>query len=360
MMATPERQLEFLGNLQRILNEGSFVATYKYALIRVLADLSVERSPAADGSLALPLDDLAERFIEVYWRQAAPFRGRRTLLAATGNQAILITRIAAIRESVAKLSDARRTRGWRPLMRSTKSLLLEQPLWRLQRVGNELLECLYANRLEDGAIRLKPGVAACFAVQFPVVQALVQLAWLRMVQQLPVNQELIGQGGDVAEFLFGADRSGLKRVGEMLVEVQRGICFYCHRKLSRASHVDHFIPWVRYPRDLGHNFVLAHDSCNSRKGDLLAGVEHLDRWLERNENRRSELDKIFSEAHLLFDAETSTHVAAWSYEQVHRAGGLVWLGGDRFEHLRGDWRTRFSTEQTSPAEWGRTNASHAL
>jgi hypothetical protein len=111
--------------------------------------------------------------------------------------------------------------------------------------------------------------------------------------------------------------------------------------MSTARHVDHFIPWVRYPRDLGHNFVLAHDSCNSRKGDLLAGVEYLDRWLERNESRRAELDKIFSEARLLFDAQTSMQVAAWSYEQVDRAGGLVWVGGERFEHLTDDWRTLF-------------------
>lgn len=33
MTASPEAQVEFLGNLQRILNEGPFVATYKYALI---------------------------------------------------------------------------------------------------------------------------------------------------------------------------------------------------------------------------------------------------------------------------------------------------------------------------------------
>ena len=88
MTASPERQLEFLANLQRILNEGSFVATYKYALLRVLADFSVERSPAEDGSLVIPLDELADRFIEVYWRQAAPFRGRRTLVATTGGQAL--------------------------------------------------------------------------------------------------------------------------------------------------------------------------------------------------------------------------------------------------------------------------------
>jgi 5-methylcytosine-specific restriction endonuclease McrA len=341
MTASPERQLEFLGNVQRILSEGSFVATYKYALIRVLADFSIERSPEADGSLAISLDDVAERYIEVYWRQAAPFRGRRTLVHATGNQAVLITRIAALRERASKLSEARRSPAWRQLVRSTKTLLLENPLWRLQRVGNELLECFYANRLEDGAIRLKPGVAACFAAQFPVVQALVQLAWLRRVQQLPLNRELIGQSGDVAEFLFGADRSGLARVAEHLMDIQHGDCFYCGRRLAAGRHVDHFVPWVRYPRDLGHNFVLAHDKCNSRKGDLLAGVEHLDRWLERNERQRAELDEIFAEARLLFDAETSTQVAAWSYDQVERAGGLVWIGADRFEHLKGDWRSRF-------------------
>jgi len=339
---TAQTQLEFLGNLQRILNEGSFVATYKYALIRVLADLSIERTAVADGSLPLQLEELAERFIEVYWRQAAPFRPRRTLVQATGNQASLLTRLIAIRETVAKLSDARRMPRWRSLVRATKTLLLEQPLWRLQRVGNELLECFYANRLDDGAIRLKPGVAACFKAQFPVVQALVQLAWLRMVQQLPINRELIGQGGDVAEFLFGADRSALARLSGGLMGIQAGNCFYCNRRISDTGHVDHFVPWVRYPRDLGHNFVLAHDACNSRKGELLAGVPHLDRWLERNTDRRAELQQIFSEARMLHDAETSKHVAAWSYEQVERAAGLVWLGGERFEHLGREWRSRFA------------------
>lgn len=339
--AAAQAQLDFLENLQRILNEGSFVATYKYALIRVLADLSIEGSPAPDGSLLMSLEDIAERFIEVYWRQAAPFRNRRTLVQSHGNQASLVTRLVTIREITGKLSDARRTSRWRSLVRSTKSLLLEQPLWRLQRVGNELLECFYANRLDDGGIRLKPGVPACFKAQFPVVQALVQLAWLRMVQQLPVNRELIGQGGDVAEFLFGADRSAIAKLAGSLKEIQRGACFYCGRRIPAGGHVDHFIPWVRYPRDLGHNFVLAHDACNGRKGDLLAGVPHLERWLERNASRRAELGRIFSDAHLLHDAETTRHVAAWSYEQVERAGGLVWLGGDRFGHLGREWRAPF-------------------
>ena len=34
-----------------------------------------------------------------------------------------------------------------------------------------------------------------------------------------------------------------------------------------TAHIDHFIPWPRYPIDLGHNFVLAHAGCSSAKAD---------------------------------------------------------------------------------------------
>jgi hypothetical protein len=53
----PAAQLDFLGKLQRILNEGLFVASYKYALIRSIAELCVEKDQRADGTLHLPLQD---------------------------------------------------------------------------------------------------------------------------------------------------------------------------------------------------------------------------------------------------------------------------------------------------------------
>ena len=37
----PERQVYFLKQLQRVLSEGSFVASYKFALLHALADLAV-------------------------------------------------------------------------------------------------------------------------------------------------------------------------------------------------------------------------------------------------------------------------------------------------------------------------------
>jgi hypothetical protein len=45
---TPEEQVQFLRNVQRLLAEGLFVASYKFALVRALADLAVpkQRQPA--------------------------------------------------------------------------------------------------------------------------------------------------------------------------------------------------------------------------------------------------------------------------------------------------------------------------
>ena len=52
-------ELQFLRKLQRLLAEGDFVATYKFALLNALADLSLEREPAADGSLRVPVSGIA-------------------------------------------------------------------------------------------------------------------------------------------------------------------------------------------------------------------------------------------------------------------------------------------------------------
>ena len=69
MSATPIGELEFLRKLQRLLAEGDFVATYKFALLNALADLSLEREPAADGSLRMPVSAIAPAHLE-RWQES--------------------------------------------------------------------------------------------------------------------------------------------------------------------------------------------------------------------------------------------------------------------------------------------------
>src|SRR5580765_8439984 len=72
-MASPEKQIEFLSNLQRLLSEGSFVSTYKYALLLSLADLCVELGRDDDAPLPVSTHRIGEKFAEYYWRQCAPY-----------------------------------------------------------------------------------------------------------------------------------------------------------------------------------------------------------------------------------------------------------------------------------------------
>jgi len=115
-------ELDFLTKLQRILNEGLFVASYKYALLLALAELSVEKDAAADGTLRIELDELAERFITLYWRQVAPFSGPNMLAQNTGKQAAVINRIATLRTSAPTLAVARNRKQWPKLVQQLKCL----------------------------------------------------------------------------------------------------------------------------------------------------------------------------------------------------------------------------------------------
>jgi hypothetical protein len=115
------------------------------------------------------------------------------------------------------------------------------------------------------------------------------------------------------------------------------MCFYCQRRLNEAGEVDHFIPWSRYPRDLGHNFVLAHSKCNSDKRDLLAATGHLENWRKRNETQgaflKRELNKQF-----VCDEPTMLRVAQWSYEHAFATSSQSWQSRANVVPLSEDYR----------------------
>src|SRR4051812_40076284 len=70
----PEEQVQFLRNIQRLLSEGLFTASYKFALIHALADLAVLEGDDSGAPLELSTRDIAEKFVELYWRQCRPFQ----------------------------------------------------------------------------------------------------------------------------------------------------------------------------------------------------------------------------------------------------------------------------------------------
>ena len=63
MPPTAEAQIQFMVNVQRLLDEGLFTASYKFALLLALADLSVEHGDESGAPLELPTDAIAEKFV---------------------------------------------------------------------------------------------------------------------------------------------------------------------------------------------------------------------------------------------------------------------------------------------------------
>jgi len=110
------------------------------------------------------------------------------------------------------------------------------------------------------------------------------------------------------------------------------------RELLVKGEADHFIPWSKYPQDLGHNFVLAHSSCNNRKSDYLAAEEHLGAWRDRNASVAGELSQRFDALELPHDMKASIRVAEWAYGQTEKAEGQVWVRDRILKHLQPDWR----------------------
>jgi hypothetical protein len=73
MPSTADEQIQFIVSLQRLLDEGAFVASYKYARLLALADLSFEFGGESGDTLTLTTSQIAEEFIGYYSRQAVPY-----------------------------------------------------------------------------------------------------------------------------------------------------------------------------------------------------------------------------------------------------------------------------------------------
>lgn len=155
-----------------------------------------------------------------------------------------------------------------------------------------------------------------------------------------LNLDILGENADLNEFMFGSERADLAVIRPVLIDIQRGRCFYCKKSLSNTQ-VDHFIAWARYPVDLGHNFVLADTMCNGKKRDHLPAYDHLAAWTERNAKYGDQIGDAMEERGCISELAASNRVAQWAYEQTAAAGGLTWLRADEMVPLAAEWRTLF-------------------
>lgn len=335
---SPEAQLQFLSKLQRVFAEGDFTATYKFALLIALADLAVELG-ADDGSeLMLTTRQIGLRFLSLYWKHSLPYgtgQGRETgiLVQNNGTQAAVVSAISQFKEQTQTqtLQAATLHPAFNNLLGTVSATVSAQPLTYLQNFGGGTDEFIY-ERAGPGKVRLKPGIGYCLRRFYPLVQQLARSHWISHIKGNRQNVSILGETDDLEAFLFASSRQSLETMSIGLRKLDGAQCFYCGHSLTTAD-VDHFVPFSQYPRDLAHNFVLAHPACNRSKSDTLAALPHLERWLERLQRHSAALAAIGTSAGFVIDTQTAQRVGSWAYSNAVASGAQAWLTANNYSTI---------------------------
>lgn len=329
--------IDFINYIQRLLVEGDFTATYKYALLHAIADVCVE-SPnvTVNGKLNISLDVLADRLLRLYWGQARPFSGQSKQQQLHQNsdsakQIAIITAVQQIQETgIYNINQLYKSPHHKNVHNVAKRALKEGPLWRLQILAKHEECFLYPHDKNLKHIELNAGIAGYFREFYHLITYLARAAWIDKIISFKHNQYLVGAQANLPEFLFGQDRKALAYAKPVLLELQKNTCFYCGKKLDQHSEVDHFIPFAKYAFDLGHNFVLADRSCNNSKRDYLASYDHKLKWESQNLGLNSSVLTQELAAYVECNEEKSLAVSDWAYQIARNSRSNLWQDRNHF------------------------------
>ncbi|KTD93257.1 S24 family peptidase [Pseudoalteromonas sp. H71] len=342
MIGAMQQQLDFIAYIQRMLVEGDFSATYKFALLHALADVCVEQPLLSEQSqLVIELPTLADKLITLYWHHAMPFSSEHTgesalLKQNTGAQSKVISVLFECQQNnIRNFRQLKQSPFYKPTFNAAMATIKTGPLWRLQILAKQEECFLYPHTNSTQFITLNAGIASCFRRFYDLVVYLAKNAWLQKIQSIKHNQALIGPQSQLQEFLFGVDRNALTKAKPVLVELQSNTCFYCQKPMKNDVEVDHFIPFARYANDLGHNFVAAHRACNNNKRDFLAAQQHRERWQNQNLVVNSQIISNELSAYFHCDADKSLAVSNWAYQVAQANNAKLWLANkDHFEEAK--------------------------
>lgn len=315
---------------QQILQSGTFTSTYKFALLMSLTRLAIEQGQDSGENLSLSYHDIAEKFIDLYWKQSLPFQFNQhdpfILQQSTGKQASIVNIIRNAQQQFKTIAAARKDiLYWTQLKKSVAVTVKQMPVVYLQNVNGQTHEFLYHLQDSKQQLILLPQVMYCLRQFSEIIEELCQKRWIDYIRANRQNLVVLDGLPDLDQFMFAPSRSQLSAVENVLVELQDCKCFYCNKPIKKGNYaVDHFIPWSLYPADTGHNFVLADNKCNLKKSNFLASDEFLYKWQERNEEQDLIIVDRISELGFLTDKDRSHKVAEWAYKQAKENGYVTW------------------------------------
>jgi len=267
---------EYLSSILQIVDYGLKTNSYKFALLRALADYGEQG--ASDDFVTHHW--LAQRFVEYYWPLTLTFRVRQ---ATDPTRDPVIMRF--IRQQATELSlspnilvrEYRRKypKRYETLLKSCCDVggCFDEVIPRFHNVHRGHVRAPLYDAEEDG-LRLKTGVAVFLKDYSRTLQLLAIGGWVRFTEQFTTAPRLY-------EKIAGLPPERKQHRYRKFLSEQQQQCFYCEVG-GVPLDVEHVIPWSFLLEDRIWNLVLACQRCNSAKGDRIPSEICLSKLRERN------------------------------------------------------------------------------
>lgn len=270
----------YLRTVNTILNRGSFTITYKFALLRALADWG--KSPPNENN-TITLLWLSGKFIEYYWNLSMKFKIKENnyvmkeikKVCEKCNQsqgATLENFKKDFREEYNNLVNRVRSNAFKDVIRRLHKGVPSEvcaKLFEYDDLGEETL---------GDELNIPLQARQFLTSHYSVIKNLTLGNWVKFTEKTNNSPRLYQKiSGD-------AKRESLVKYDTFFSkDANQTNCFYCDKVLMANQQArDHVIPWSFILEDKAWNFVFCCQRCNSQKSDKIPHDDYIKKLFLRN------------------------------------------------------------------------------
>lgn len=289
--------LRAVDQIEGILNRDKKVATYKLALFRALAELAIQEPRSVrwnvDGSIGVPIERIAERWLFYYWPIFAADRFTPQSQAEGAGNANPVAFRAGLVELMALYAGQGEHGGLSTWHLQWASGRL--PLEARRRLARALREIASAIRngpvkfaggaLETGTVFRYDVKTKCVAMSADLWRELTLLGhwildsvivrWAALTERFSTRQGI--RSGDVLPLLLAkpAPERAVGIARSVFVDAKVDRCTWSDRALQRQFAVDHVIPFSLWGSNDLWNLLPVDARVNGQKADKLPSARLL-------------------------------------------------------------------------------------
>lgn len=270
--------------------------TYKFALARFLLEYVKNNKISDDTKISYEL--IAENFLRFYWNQIVVYKLKQDFKESKKPKLVSIieNKTKSVNELYDSFFNKKNLELKDELIQDIYKYCLQDVIPRFQRekkqniyehnarirLNNSNLIRYYMPEKKDRYIILKKEAILEIKDNFNLLFETVILEWAKFLEKTNFTPKLIQK----IEQLNNPQRNSLQKYKDILLGLDKSVCFYCNTNLDSNSvgliHIDHFIPWSYIFEDNEWNLVISCKTCNLKKNNSLPANKYLIRLKERN------------------------------------------------------------------------------